>query len=443
MDHSKFQKLLSDLGWLSPTQKQQAIDVLSGESQASASLTAIEARVAEKRQCPHCNTPGAVSHGMGRGLRRYRCKARRKTFNATTGTSLHGLHKKDRWLAYGECLSDGMTIRDSAKRCKLGVSTSFRWRHRFLSTQDPDPSNLKGIVEADETYVLESRKGDRNLDRKARRRGGKASKRGACQMNRFRYWLLQTAAEQRLALFFHLSSVTAASVQSALEPRIDDDILLVTDGNNVYPPCAKALGIKHEALNQSAGERVRGRLKLSQKLSQIGKFFLICCVCAWLLLTNNVVLPACLLARATPVSNKGRLVIASRPIIGSNQSNKQRPPVIHECRHSGGDLRALEILGCEPAPTPLVLQFVECVLCIAPIPIELGKCEVLPLPLQRGHQNAIFPNPNVRFNHFGKTQKQLVAFCGLRWQRHIVRCLPTPTHDNDTSLAAPAHQLQF
>ena len=63
-----------------------------------------------------------------------------------------------------------------------------------------------------------------------------------------------------------------------------------------------------------------------------------------------------------------------------SQSNKQRPPVIHECRHSGGDLRALEILGCEPAPTQLVLQFVECVLCIAPIPIELGKCEVLPLP---------------------------------------------------------------
>ena len=30
MGHSKFQKLLSDLGWLSPTQKQQAIDVLLG-----------------------------------------------------------------------------------------------------------------------------------------------------------------------------------------------------------------------------------------------------------------------------------------------------------------------------------------------------------------------------------------------------------------------------
>ena len=259
MDHSKFQKLLSDLGWLSPTQKQQAIDVLLGESQASASLTAIEARVAEKRQCPHCNTPGAVSHGMGRGLRRYRCKACGKTFNATTGTSLHGLHKKDRWLAYGECLSDGMTIRDSANRCKLAVSTSFRWRHRFLGTQDPDPSNLKGIVEADETYVLESRKGDRNLDRKARRRGGKASKRG---LSDEQVPILVAADRSGTTVCSVLPSVTAASVQSALEPRIDDDILLVTDGNNVYPPCAKALGIKHEALNQSAGERVRGTIHI-------------------------------------------------------------------------------------------------------------------------------------------------------------------------------------
>ena len=86
---------------------------------------------------------------------------------------------------------------------------------------------------------------------------------------------------------------------------------------------------------------------------------------------------------------------------------------MHKSRHSGGDLHALEILGCEPVPTPLVLHFVEFVLCIAPFPIELGKCEVLPLPLQRGHQNAIFSNRIVSLNYFGKTQKQLVAFCGL------------------------------
>ena len=146
MDHSKFQKLLSDLGWLSPTQKQQAIDVLLGESQASASLTAIEARVAEKRQCPHCNTPGAVSHGMGRGLRRYRCKACGKTFNATTGTSLHCLHKKDRWLAYGECLSDGMTIRDSAK----GLCILFRPYQHFVGQVFLGTTFCRNIVLAEQ-----------------------------------------------------------------------------------------------------------------------------------------------------------------------------------------------------------------------------------------------------------------------------------------------------
>ena len=176
---------------------------------------------------------------------------------------MHGLHKKDRWLAYGECLAGGMTIRDSARRCKLAVSTSFRWRHRFLGTQDPDPSNLKGVVEADEIYVLESRKGDRkgdrNLDREPRKRGGKASKRG---LSHEQVPILVAADRSGTTACSVLPSVTAVSVQSALEPRIDDDILLVTDGNNVYPPRAKALGIRHEALNQSAGERVRGAIHI-------------------------------------------------------------------------------------------------------------------------------------------------------------------------------------
>ena len=101
---------------------------------------------------------------MARGLRRYRCKACKKTFNAATGTALQGLHKKGRWLTFGDCLADGLTVRKAAERCNFAVSTSFRWRHRFLGTQDQNPPKLTGIVEVDETYVLESRKGERNLD---------------------------------------------------------------------------------------------------------------------------------------------------------------------------------------------------------------------------------------------------------------------------------------
>ena len=228
---------------------------VAGETEAVASLEAIEAKLAETRMCPRCDTLGAVSRSMARGLRRYKCKACSRIFNAATGTALQGVHKKERWLTYGECLADGLTIRETAKRCNIAVSTSFFWRHRFLGTQVQTLPNLKGIVEADETYVLESRKGDRNIDRKVRRRGGKASKRG---LSDEQVPILVAVDRSGTTACSVLPSVTADSVQCVLKPRIDDDILLVTEGKNIYPPCAKALGIKHEALNQSAGERIRG-----------------------------------------------------------------------------------------------------------------------------------------------------------------------------------------
>ena len=141
MEHKQFQNWVSGVDALSQGQRQQTQGLLSGVSDENASLMAIEARLAETRQCPHCNTAGAVSRGMARGLRRYQCKACKKTFNAVTGTTLRGLHKKGRWLTYGDCLTDGATVRESAERCDFAVTTAFRWRHRFLGTLDQPPRN--------------------------------------------------------------------------------------------------------------------------------------------------------------------------------------------------------------------------------------------------------------------------------------------------------------
>ncbi len=151
MDHRQFQEWLSRIDQLSPAQRQQAEAGLSGGSEASASLAAIEDSVGEDRRCPHCGTPGAISRGKARGLRRYQCKGCRKTFNAATGTPLSGLHRKDKWLAFGACLADGLTVRASAERCGVAIHTALRWRHRFLTAKDPETRRLTGIVEADET----------------------------------------------------------------------------------------------------------------------------------------------------------------------------------------------------------------------------------------------------------------------------------------------------
>ena len=57
----------------------------------------------------------------------------------------------ERWLSLGASLAKGETVKASAARCDVAVSTAFRWRQRFLAAARSDSEVLKGIVEADET----------------------------------------------------------------------------------------------------------------------------------------------------------------------------------------------------------------------------------------------------------------------------------------------------
>ena len=124
--------------------------------------------------CPHCDGDDIRPWGMAGGKPRYRCAACRKTFNPLTGTPLSGLHYPDRWKDQAQALINGETIAKAAVRCGVDYTTAFRWRHRFLKALTLDkPASLSGIVEADETFILESFKGKRRgLPRAPRKRGG-------------------------------------------------------------------------------------------------------------------------------------------------------------------------------------------------------------------------------------------------------------------------------
>ena len=233
MDIRGFQVWLSAARGLTRAQRREALAVLSGRSEGAASKAAIELGVDEARRCPHCSSEGAVSRGMARGLRRYQCKGCGRTFNALSGTPLSGLHHKERWLSFGASLAKGETVKASAARCDVAVSTAFRWRHRFLAAARSDSEVLKGIVEADETYVLESRKGARGLGRKARRRGGKAKKRG---LSREHVPVLMAADRSGTTVSAVLPRVDAAALTAALDPVVAKDALLVSDGGASYPP---------------------------------------------------------------------------------------------------------------------------------------------------------------------------------------------------------------
>ncbi len=130
--------------------------------------------------CPHCGGFAIGGWGRANGMPRYRCKPCEKTFTPLTGTPLSGLHYKSRWIDQAQALISGESVVKAAARCAIDKTTAFRWRHRFLSALNLDkPKSLSGIVEADETFILESFKGlHEGLPRPARKRGGKAVKRG-------------------------------------------------------------------------------------------------------------------------------------------------------------------------------------------------------------------------------------------------------------------------
>ena len=139
----------------------------------------------ESRGCPHCAGREIVGWGRSDGLLRFRCKSCGRTFNALTRTPMAHLRKKEKWLAHAQAMIEGKSLAKTAKLCGVHPTTAFRWRHRFLrAPADDKPRSLSGIVEADETFILESFKGRwSDLPRKARKRGGTARHPGPYQDN--------------------------------------------------------------------------------------------------------------------------------------------------------------------------------------------------------------------------------------------------------------------
>lgn len=249
-------KLLAELGKLTPQQRRQVAAELNAEESKASSVALIEKGVADKPQCPHCQSQTVVRNGTANGLQRYKCRDCARTFNALTGTPLARLRMKGKWLTQAEVLRDGLTLKQATERLNVSHPTAFRWRHRFLALpKTVQAQALVGIVEADETYFLESHKGAKNLPRLGRKRGGKAQKRG---LSEEQIPVLVSRDRAGATMDCVLKSDDAAQVSAALQPLIRQDAILCTDGSRVLAAAARKMGILHRPVNLAAGIRVVG-----------------------------------------------------------------------------------------------------------------------------------------------------------------------------------------
>jgi hypothetical protein len=140
-------------------------------------------------------------------------------------------------------------------------TTAFRWRHRFLRLPAwVQTTTMSGVAEVDEAYTLRSFKGQpRRLlaeaSRAARRRGGKAAKRG---LSEEQVPILVLRDRSGHTANFVLQRADAAQIAPVLARTLADDALLCTDASAALAAAASACNLEYRALNSARGERRRG-----------------------------------------------------------------------------------------------------------------------------------------------------------------------------------------
>ena len=97
------------------------------------------------------------------------------------------------------------------------------------------------------------------------------------------------------------------------------------------------------------------------------------------------------------------------------KAHEQAPPVVDQRHTARQQPAAFEIMRGEAAPAPLVLQFVECVLAVCPIAIQLTERQ--DLAVERGHQTR---TNNMSVGHAMKPMSE-AHFATLR--RHMVEVI--------------------
>lgn len=221
--------------------------------------------------CPHCQSAEIVGHGNYKGRKRYKCQGCAKTFNDLTGTSVSCIHKTEEWKLYLQCIADNLTLRAAAKRVGVSYRTSFLWRHKIIGAfKDAGCSKLEGIIEGDETFFLYSEKGNKAIEgRKARKRGGKASKAGIndehiavmVSTDRNKHPIIEVACRGR---------ITTDQINTCLGRWVGDKAsVLCSDSHRSYESFAKSKGLKHVKINASKGQHVKDKVYHVQNVNNI------------------------------------------------------------------------------------------------------------------------------------------------------------------------------
>lgn len=204
--------------------------------------------------CPHCGHKGNhyelhAKKDSDKPVRRgvWKCRKCRKQFSVTVGTIFERSHIPiHKWLlaTFLICSSKkGMSSHQIHRMLKVTYKTAWFMTHRIRYAMKPqtDMPKLKGIVEADETYV-----------------GGKAKgKRGRGAGKKVPVFSLVERSGNVIST--PVERVTGKNLKAIMRERVDKSSIIMTDDFKSYTGVGNEFA-KHHVINHSSKEYVRGEI---------------------------------------------------------------------------------------------------------------------------------------------------------------------------------------
>jgi transposase-like protein len=239
-------------------------------------LAQIEESRADSLDCPHCGHSRVQRWGYSAsGLQRRRCRNCHKTFGSAHGTPLAHTRKRDTFWAFTrQMLQDKpMSCRRAARWFGIHRTTAWRWRQLVLrAVEEVGSEVLAGIVEADETFRRESRKGSRewvrhhkdpaNVPRPPRRRWYEYRRRQLLMKRGLSRWqvpVLTIRDRSGGCRADVLRGLNYQQIGPLLHRHISADAVLCSDKAQAYAKFAAQSGMRHERVRARRGERIKDK----------------------------------------------------------------------------------------------------------------------------------------------------------------------------------------
>ena len=219
--------------------------------------------------CPHCTSNSIRANGKLKEVQRYVCNGCKKNFSETTGKFWFAIKKKDKLNRYLYCLLSGYSIRKSATETGISIQTSFDWRHKLLTSfSSVSVEGFEGIVESDDMFFAYSEKGNRNLDRKPKKRGKKASKAGISDEKVAVVATCDRSGNKDFKVATR-GRISKKDLDALLKGKLDKAEVLCSDSHRSYGAFAKANNITHKKFNASKGQRTVDKIYHVQNVNNM------------------------------------------------------------------------------------------------------------------------------------------------------------------------------